>query len=85
MLLSYSKLWQTPKLPLSRGTSRLPAQLATRQFARLIVGCDISQEAIAQQKAGQTDSSSFCSTGFDFSSLGFLVMSGICVVCLDIQ
>ena len=37
----------------SRGTSRLPAQLCSRQFARLIVGCDISSKAVAQQKAHQ--------------------------------
>ena len=44
-------------LDLGCGTSRLPAQLCSRQFARLIVGCDISSKAVAQQKALTTQRS----------------------------
>eukprot|EP00913_Durusdinium_trenchii_P025764 g24180.t1 len=38
-------------LDLGCGTSRLPAQLAEGGFARLVVGCDISPEALLHQKA----------------------------------
>eukprot|EP00434_Breviolum_minutum_P011645 symbB.v1.2.010268.t4/scaffold619.1/size180033/4 len=44
-------------LDLGCGTSRLPAQLCSRQFARLIVGCDVSSKAVAQQKALTTQRS----------------------------
>eukprot|EP00438_Fugacium_kawagutii_P020627 Skav223010 [mRNA] locus=scaffold1422:40071:41220:+ [translate_table: standard] len=51
VLMSFFQSKPRRILDIGCGTSRLPAQLATRQLARLVVGHDISPEAIAQQKA----------------------------------